>query len=110
MHALVIEDELIIATEIEFVLRECGFATVDIARSSEAAVDAAAANKPDLITADFDLRPDSGIETVRAGRADNIRKDRSGCRMTMPETSDDGALAFAKRGTGPYNSRFAVGL
>ena len=66
MHALVIEDELMIATEIEFVLRECGFATVDIACSSEAAVDAAAANKPDVITADFDLRPDSGIETVRA--------------------------------------------
>jgi two-component system, response regulator PdtaR len=65
MHALVIEDELMIAAEIEFVLRECGFETVDIARSSEVAVQAAAANIPDLITADFDLRPQCGIETVR---------------------------------------------
>ena len=64
MHALVIEDELMIAAEIEFVLRECGFTTVDIARSSEAAIDAAAANSPDLITADSDLRPGCGIETV----------------------------------------------
>ena len=65
MHALVIEDELMIAAEIEFVLRECGFTTVDIASSSEAAVDAAALNSPDLITADFNLRPGCGIETVR---------------------------------------------
>jgi CheY-like chemotaxis protein len=65
MHALVIEDELMIAAEIEFVLRNCGFATVDIARSGEAAIDAAAANCPDLITADFDLRPGCGIEAVR---------------------------------------------
>jgi len=65
MHALVIEDEVMIATEIEFVLRECGFATVDIACSMGAAVDAAAANCPDLITADVDLRPECGIETVR---------------------------------------------
>ena len=33
-----------------------------------------------------------------------------GCRAMTTPTGDDGARAFAIRGTGRYNSRFAVGL
>jgi len=65
MHALIIEDEFMIAKEIEYVLRDCGFETIDIALSREAAIDAAAENCPDLITADVQLQPGCGIETVR---------------------------------------------
>lgn len=66
MHALIIEDEFIIAMAIEDVLRDCGFETFDIATSPDAAIEAAAEQCPDLITADVQLRPGCGIETVRA--------------------------------------------
>jgi CheY-like chemotaxis protein len=65
MHALIIEDEFMIAMAIEHVLRDCGFETFDIALSGEAAIEAAAVECPDLITADVQLRPGCGIETVR---------------------------------------------
>lgn len=65
MHALIIEDEFMTAMAIEHVLRDCGFKTFDIALSSEAAIEAAAEQCPDLITADVQLRPGCGIETVR---------------------------------------------
>ena len=65
MHALIIEDEFMIAVEIESVLRDCGFETFDIVRSPEAAIEAAAQQCPDLITADVQLRPGCGIQTVR---------------------------------------------
>ena len=66
MHALIIEDEFMIAMAIEDVLRDCGFETFDIAFSPAAAIQAAAGHCPDLITADVQLRPGCGIETVRA--------------------------------------------
>ena len=65
MHALIIEDEFMIAMAIEHVLRDCGFQTFDIALSGEAAIEAAAENCPDLITADVQLQPGCGIEAVR---------------------------------------------
>ena len=64
MHALIIEDEYMIATVIEFVLRECGFETFDIAASCEAAIEAAKKRRPDLITADMSLDSGTGIEAV----------------------------------------------
>ncbi|HMI40310.1 MAG TPA: response regulator [Sphingomicrobium sp.] len=65
MHALIIEDEFMIAMAIEDVLRDCGFATFDIAHSMQTAIDAAAQRCPDLITADVQLTPGCGIATVR---------------------------------------------
>lgn len=65
MHALIIEDEFLIATSIELVLRDCGFETFDLAGSREAAIAAATKQCPDLITADVQLRPGCGIDTVR---------------------------------------------
>jgi DNA-binding response OmpR family regulator len=65
MHALIIEDEFMIALAIEDVLRVCGFKTFDIALFSESAINAAAANYPDLITADVQLRSGCGIATVQ---------------------------------------------
>lgn len=93
MHALIIEDELMIAAEIEFVLRQCGFTTVDIAGSLKTAVDAADANSPGLITADFNLRPGCGIETVQAiGPAPTtpvifITANASEVRRRMPQNT-----------------------
>ena len=66
MHALIIEDESLIAMAIEDALRECGFTSFEIAVSAEAAVAAAARKCPDLITADVQLRPGCGITAVQS--------------------------------------------
>lgn len=66
MHALIIEDESMIANAIEDALRGCGFTSFDIAVSADEAVTAAALRCPDLITADVELRPGCGITAVQA--------------------------------------------
>ena len=64
MHALIIEDEPIIAMSIEGILGDCGFTSFDVASSSEEAIRAAELRRPALITADGQLRPGSGIDAV----------------------------------------------
>lgn len=66
MHALIIEDESLIAMAIEDALRDCGFTSFDFAISADDAVAAAARKCPDLITADVQLRPGCGITAVRS--------------------------------------------
>ncbi len=66
MHALIIEDEALIAMAIEEALRGCGFTSFDIAVSADEAVAAAALRCPDLITADVELRPGCGITAVQS--------------------------------------------
>lgn len=64
MHALIIEDESLIAMVIEDALRDLGFTTFDIAPSPDMAIEAAAERCPDLITSDVQLKPGCGISTV----------------------------------------------
>ena len=66
MHALIIEDESLIAMAIEDALRNCGFNSFDLAVSADEAVTAAARTCPDLITADVELRPGCGITAVQS--------------------------------------------
>ena len=66
MHALIIEDETLIAMAIEGALRDCGFTSFDIAVSADQAAEAAARKCPDLITADVELRPGCGITAVQS--------------------------------------------
>lgn len=66
MHALIIEDESLIAMAIEDVLRDCGFTSFDFAASAKDAVAAAARKCPDLITSDVELRPGCGIRAVQS--------------------------------------------
>ena len=65
MHALIIEDQPMVAALIECVLTDCGFETFDIAASGEEAILAAFRRRPDLITADVELAPGNGIEVVK---------------------------------------------
>ena len=65
MHALIIEDELMTAAAIEYVLRDCGFETFDVASSSYTAIVAASVRCPDLITADVELTAGTGIEAIQ---------------------------------------------
>jgi two-component system, response regulator PdtaR len=66
MHALIIEDESLIAMAIEDALRDCGFTSFDIVVSADEAVTAAARKCPDMITADVELRPGCGITAVQS--------------------------------------------
>lgn len=66
MHALIIEDEPLIALAIEDALRDCGSTSFDLAVSAEEAVAAAKNRCPDLITADVDLNPGCGITAVQS--------------------------------------------
>ena len=66
MHALIVEDESLIAMAIEDALRGCGFTSFDVAVSAEEAVTAAARKCPDLVTADVELRPGCGITAVES--------------------------------------------
>ncbi len=65
MHALIIEDESLIAMSIEQILGRCGFTSFDVASSSEEAIRAAELTRPALITADGQLNPGSGIDAVK---------------------------------------------
>jgi len=71
MHALIIEDDDLIAIAIEEVLRECGFTSVDVAVSFDDAVASARETCPRLITADVELKPGSGIDAVQTICSDN---------------------------------------
>jgi|SoiMethySBSTD1v2_1073268.scaffolds.fasta_scaffold1094778_2 DNA-binding response OmpR family regulator len=64
MHALIIEDELLIAFALEEILQELGFDSVDLADSEATAMEAASRNPPDFITADFELRFGLGTRAV----------------------------------------------
>ena len=70
-HALIIEDNFLIALMIREHLEECGYDTVDIATSQAQAIVLAEQRCPDLITADDRLEPGSGIEAIRHICRDN---------------------------------------
>ncbi len=90
MHALIIEDESLIAMAIEDALRRCGFTSFDIAVSAEEAVAAAANRCPDLITADVELSPGCGVTAVQSICSDRpipvlfITGSPSEVRIRMP--------------------------
>jgi CheY-like chemotaxis protein len=103
MHALIIEDDSLIAMAIEDVLRDCGFTSFDSAVSFEEAVAAARKQCPDLITSDVQLQPGSGIDAVQTicsdrpipvifitGRADAARSRMPQCPvLTKPLCASD---------------------
>ena len=64
MHALIIEDEYLIAHSLEDMLEPLGFTSFSFARSEDAAVLAANAQRLDLITADVRLLPGDGVSAV----------------------------------------------
>jgi two-component system response regulator BaeR len=65
MHALIIEDDDLIAVAIEEMLRKCAFTSFDVAVSFDEAVSAARKRCPRLITADVELKPGSGLDAVQ---------------------------------------------
>ena len=64
-HALVIEDNPLIAMMIEENLVEHGYDSVEIATSQEQALKLSTARGPDLITVDDELDSGTGVDTIR---------------------------------------------
>lgn len=69
MHALIIENDPIIAMMIEDELGELGYGSIDVAASEAEAVAAASRTPPDLVTSDGSLSTGSGVSAVRKIRA-----------------------------------------
>ena len=72
MHALIIEDESLIAMAIEDALRDCGYLTFDFADSTPTAIAAAESHCPDLVTSDVQLSPGCGIDAVQTICLDKV--------------------------------------
>jgi CheY-like chemotaxis protein len=65
-HVLIIEDEPVIASDIEALVRELGHEVLDVAATRTEAVEAAARSTPGLVLADIQLADgSSGIDAVR---------------------------------------------
>lgn len=64
-HALIIEDEVLIAMDMKYILASSGFDSVSIAATEDAAVDAARQHKPDFILSDVSLRKGTGPAAVQ---------------------------------------------
>ena len=72
MHALITEDQFLIAALIEEELRELGYSSFDVVDRELSAVAAAERKCPDLITADERLTDGSGVEAVQKICADQV--------------------------------------
>jgi DNA-binding response OmpR family regulator len=64
MHAFIIEDEYLIGQSLADMLEKLGFTRFSFARSEDAAIAGAIAEKIDLITADVRLLPGDGVSAV----------------------------------------------
>jgi CheY-like chemotaxis protein len=65
MHALIIEQDIWVILMIEDVLRDLGYTSFVSVASRDAAVAAATARCPDLITSDLRLNSGTGVDAVR---------------------------------------------
>ena len=72
MHALIIEDEYVIADAIAEALERIGFTSFDLAQTEMEAVAFAERRLPDLITADLYLASGTGIGAVLTVCADRM--------------------------------------
>ena len=100
-HALIIEDNALIAVMIRDYLEECGYDSV-LASTQGEAIQLAEQRCPDLITVDDRLEPGSGIEAIRHICHDReipvifIVADPTNVQRTLPN-----ALLFQK----PFSER-----
>uniref|UniRef100_B0T128 Response regulatory domain-containing protein n=1 Tax=Caulobacter sp. (strain K31) TaxID=366602 RepID=B0T128_CAUSK len=79
LEVLIVEDEVLLATELEFLLDEVGCHTVGHAMSSDEAVSMASDLRPDLALVDVHLRDGpTGVEVARA-----IHEDCGGVALFM---------------------------
>lgn len=64
MHAFIIEDDYLIAKDLQDMLEDLGFTKFSFARSEDAAIMCAGEENIDLVTADVRLLPGDGVNAV----------------------------------------------
>jgi len=96
-HILIVEDELIVAREIESDLRGFGYEIAGIARSADTAFTAIASRHPDLIL--MDIKLEGQIDGIQTAEQVMLRYDIPVIFITA--FSDDTTLQRAKETT-PY--------
>ncbi|OQB53532.1 MAG: Transcriptional regulatory protein AfsQ1 [Candidatus Aminicenantes bacterium ADurb.Bin147] len=97
---LIVEDEIIIAMEIQVRLESAGFAVCGLASSGEKAIALAREKNPDLVLMDITLKgPLDGLET--AGRI-QAEKD---IPVIFLSATDDEAVLRASASVSPSRSR-----
>ncbi|MBT2187487.1 response regulator [Sphingobium nicotianae] len=69
MHILIIEDDAILAMNLQFFLEELGADTTTIAATEAQAIREAMTHPPDLIASDVELAEGTGPEAVKAIRS-----------------------------------------
>ncbi len=94
---LVVEDEGIVAKDLQAMLRGMGYHVPATVGTGDAAIQTAAQNQPDLILMDIQLR--GGIDGVQAAAAINSQQDVPILYLTA--NSDEATLQRAK-GTAPF--------
>ncbi|MGB1318061.1 MAG: response regulator [Flavobacteriales bacterium] len=96
-NVLVVEDESIVAKDIQNSLKKLGYAVPSVENTGEDAIDAAGQHKPDLILMDIMLKGEiSGIEA-----ADQIKKKYQIPVIFLTAYADESTLSKAKV-TEPY--------
>ncbi|MFB9080302.1 sigma 54-interacting transcriptional regulator [Flavobacterium procerum] len=70
---LIVEDEFIVANDLQLILRQAGYIVTGIAVSAEEAYESIAKNKPDLVLLDIYLEgKESGIDLAKKIKSENI--------------------------------------
>ena len=109
-HVLIIEDEMLIALELESLLQELGYASFDIADTPQDALACAIARRPDLMTADVRIIGGTGVDAVKAiqarlgpipfvyvtGNGDMLRGESAPAVVDKPISSHAFAAACAR--------------
>ncbi len=70
LHALIIEDDMIVGLDLQAHLSELGYASFSFASTADQAVEQARLRTPDLATADLGLMDGDGLSAVSAVEAE----------------------------------------
>jgi len=96
-HLLIVEDERIVAKDIEYSLKTLGYRVTGIASTGENALQKAKENRPDLVL--MDIRLKGGMDGIEA--AEKLREEFSIPVVYLTAYADEGTLERAKV-TGPF--------
>jgi len=114
-HVLIIEDEPVIALELEALLGDLGFLSFDIADCPQDALACAKAHRPNLITADYRIFSGTGVEAVAmitdalgqipviyvTGNIDQLPESAAAAAVDKPISPTSLARALARAHTTP---------
>ena len=96
-HLLIVEDERIVAKDIEYSLKTLGYKVTGIASTGENALQKAKEKRPDLVL--MDIRLKGGMDGIEA--AEKLREEFSIPVVYLTAYADEGTLERAKV-TGPF--------